>query len=234
MKLPSISLAFFYCRHQDDQRNTFLAVTRTILTQLLNQNQELLPYLYDQCLSSGQPSLVSPKLCENLLKTVLTTISKTYLIIDGIDECIPSERKAILSYFTAIIDADVIPGRLRGLFVSQDENDIKKLLRAASTVRLQLSDNKSDIKGYATQWSLKIREKFKLSPDEQNHIALEVCRRAQGESNLLTHFTGKIVDLLEMFLFAKLVLTNLFGQTSKDKLYEELQPQTFPKGFEQA
>ena len=37
-----------------------------------------------------------------------------------------------------------------------------------------------------------------------------------------------------MFLFAKLVLTNLLAQTSREKLYDELQPGTFPKGFEQA
>jgi hypothetical protein len=37
-----------------------------------------------------------------------------------------------------------------------------------------------------------------------------------------------------MFLFAKLVLTNLFAQATIEKLYEELQPGTFPKGFEQA
>jgi hypothetical protein len=189
--VPSISLGFFYCKHQDDQRNTFLAVTRTILTQLLHQNQELLPYLYDQCLSSGQPSLVSLKLCEDLLKTVLSTISTTYLIIDGIDECILPERKAILSFFTAMIDADETPGRLRGMFVSQDENDIKKLLRAASVVRLQVGDNKSDIKGYATQWSLKIQEKFELSSDEQNYIVIEVCRRAQGEPNLLAFLQAR-------------------------------------------
>jgi len=37
-----------------------------------------------------------------------------------------------------------------------------------------------------------------------------------------------------MFLYAKLVLTNLYSQVSLEKLYEELQPGTFPKGFEQA
>jgi len=37
-----------------------------------------------------------------------------------------------------------------------------------------------------------------------------------------------------MFLFAKLVMTNLFAQATIEKLYEELQPGTFPKGFEQA
>jgi hypothetical protein len=37
-----------------------------------------------------------------------------------------------------------------------------------------------------------------------------------------------------MFLFAKLVLTNLLAQTTPEQLYKELQPGTFPKGFEQA
>jgi hypothetical protein len=37
-----------------------------------------------------------------------------------------------------------------------------------------------------------------------------------------------------MFLFAKLVLTNLHAQTTRKELEQELQPGTFPKGFEQA
>lgn len=37
-----------------------------------------------------------------------------------------------------------------------------------------------------------------------------------------------------MFLFAKLVLTNLCAQVTIEKLYKELEPETFPKGFEQA
>jgi hypothetical protein len=37
-----------------------------------------------------------------------------------------------------------------------------------------------------------------------------------------------------MFLFAKLVLTNIFAQTTLEQVSEELRPGTFPKGFEQA
>ena len=189
INLPSASTAFFYCKYQDDQRNTFLAVSRAILTQLVTQNQELLPYLYDKCLSSGQPSLVSSKLCEELLETMLTTIANTYIILDGLDECGLTERKAIISFFTSIIENNATPGSIRGLFVSQNENDIKKMLRGASAVRLEENDNKSDIKGYATHWSLKIQERFKLSPDEQKYIVLAVCERAEG-AQTLTIFDG--------------------------------------------
>jgi hypothetical protein len=37
-----------------------------------------------------------------------------------------------------------------------------------------------------------------------------------------------------MFLFAKLVLANLLAQLNVEDLSKELQPSTFPKGFEQA
>ena len=37
-----------------------------------------------------------------------------------------------------------------------------------------------------------------------------------------------------MFLFAKLVLTNLYGQTTRAELSEELQPARFPHGLDQA
>ena len=37
-----------------------------------------------------------------------------------------------------------------------------------------------------------------------------------------------------MFLFAKLVLTNLHSQTTKARLYAELEPENFPEGLEQA
>jgi hypothetical protein len=181
MKLSSTAVAYFYCKHQDDQRNNYLAVATAILAQLLYQNHDLLPYMYDQYLNSGQASLVSARLCNELLKTMLATMSNTYLIIDGIDECAKEERKAILSLFTFIIEADATPGRLRGMFVSQDENDIKILLRAASAVRLSESDIARDIESYSIHWSLKIQQKFELSPNEQKFIVAEVCKRAQGE-----------------------------------------------------
>lgn len=37
-----------------------------------------------------------------------------------------------------------------------------------------------------------------------------------------------------MFLYAKVVLDNLLGQVTLGRLEKELQPDTFPKGIEQA
>ncbi|TVY78217.1 C2H2 finger domain transcription factor crzA [Lachnellula suecica] len=215
--MDGVSTLFFYCKYLDNERRTFLAVARSMLSQLLDAHDDLLPYLYDQCISSGQVSLVSGQTSLELLKTCLESVGQTYIVVDGIDECEIPERKAILSFFTSLIENDVVPGRLRGLFVSQDENDIRKLLRTASVLRLTEDHNKSDIEAYTSHWLNKISIKFGISAATSTHIKTAILNGCDG-----------------MFLFAKLVLTNLHDQVSNEKFYQELQPDTFPKGFEQA
>lgn len=216
-KVPSTATIYFYCSYQDEQRKKFLSVARALIAQLLLQNDTLLPYLHEQCLASGQASLVSSQLCEDILKTCLTTMGTVYIIIDGIDECDFPERKAILSFVTSLVANSATPGKLRALFVSQDENDIKKLLRSCTVLRLTDDHNRSDIETYATKRSQEIQEKFQLSDETRRYIVNIVRDGSDG-----------------MFLFAKLVLANLLAQLSVEDLSKELQPGTFPKGFEQA
>jgi hypothetical protein len=120
-------------------------------------------------------------MCIELLKTALMILSKTYIIVESIDACAQAERNNILSFFTSIIEKDDTPGRLQGLFVSQDERDIKERLRRAAVVRLNDIDNKPDIRSYAKYWSLKIQEKFNLSANEREYIVSIVCERAEGK-----------------------------------------------------
>jgi len=150
------------------------------LAQLLRYDESLLPFLYEKCVSSGQVSLVSTQLCADILETCLKTIPKIYIVVDGIDECDFSERKSILSFFTPIIEGDDLPGKIRALFVSQDENDIRKLLRTASVLRLTDAHNKSDIESYANQWSVQIQKKFGLGDDTRKYIQSTVSNGSDG------------------------------------------------------
>jgi hypothetical protein len=184
MKIDSITVIYFYCSYQDAQRKSFLSLARAMLAQLLKHEPTLLSYLYESCVGSGQVSLVSTQLCAEILETCLKTTSKVYIIVDGIDECDPSERKSLLSFFTSLIERDDLPGKIRALFVSQDENDIRKLLRTASVLRLTDSHNKSDIESYATQWSSKIQEKFRLPNETTKYITSAV---SDGSDGMLHH-----------------------------------------------
>ncbi len=146
------------------------------------QNDDLLSYLYHKCMNSGQVSLVASQMCRELLETALRTVSKkTYIIIDGIDECVATERKAILSFLTPIVETEGISGQLRALIVSQDENDIRKLLKGASVLKLTDTHIRSDIEEFAKDWCLKIQQKFGLSIATTEYIKTAVCEGSEGK-----------------------------------------------------
>ena len=110
-------------------------------------------------------------------------MSKVYIVVDGIDECDVPERKSIISFFTSLIEnveRYATPGNIRALFVSQYENDIRKLLRSASVLSLTDSHNKSDIESYATQWSSRIQNKFKVNDDTKKYIMSTVSDGSDG------------------------------------------------------
>lgn len=199
-KVQSIAVIYFYCNYQDPQRKTFVAVARALLVQLLNLNDELLPYLYDKCIGSGQVSLVSSQLYKELLETALKTGSiQTFIVIDGLDECDPLERNAILSFLTPIVKAEGPTGRLRALIVSQDENDIRKVFRGSPVLKLMDAHNKSDIEGYADHWCSEIQKKFGLPVETTQYIRTAVCEGSDGnlmpQSQIIFFLTGVIRDV---------------------------------------
>jgi hypothetical protein len=112
-------------------------------------------------------------------------MSKTYIIIDGLDECDIVERKMILSLFTSLAAKDIASGRLKCLFISQDENDIRKLLKTSSILKLTGAHNKSDIEAYTTYWLEKIKKKFaEISDVTLNYIKASVCNQCDGTISL--------------------------------------------------
>jgi hypothetical protein len=216
-KKDKISLAYFYCRDQDGQRNKFPGVAKAMLAQLLQQNPDILAYLYDECLKSAKVTLASPHDCVKLLGAVLQAVPQSFIIIDGIDECEQKERRAILNFFVSAIN-NCEPGKIRGFFISQELNDIKTALHNPEILRLNEEYSKLDIRNYTMKRASDIQERFRLMPDEaRDHIVQLVCEGSDG-----------------MFLFAKLVLENFYGQQSLEDVYKEMRPDVFPHGFDQA
>ena len=158
-------------------------MAKAILVQILGQNKDLLPYLYHSCISSGQVTLTSPQLCKELLEVALKSLPKSYIIVDGLDECSIAERKMMISILTSTI-GDSSPGSLRGLFISQDENDIRRLLQQASSIRISENDNKEDIRKFSDLWAQRIQDKFELAQENADYISTAVLNGAEGEPNL--------------------------------------------------
>jgi hypothetical protein len=148
-----------------------------------SKDSDLLQVLYETSIDSGEQSLESQVLCGTLLTIALGSVSNNtclHIVIDGVDECDSAERKKIISGITAILRNES-SGRIRAIFISQPEIDIRSLLRNATVIRLRETDNESDISEYARRWCLKIQNKFVLAEAKRDSIHSLVCEAAGGK-----------------------------------------------------
>jgi hypothetical protein len=219
LKSKPLETIYFYCKHAEAEKNTSMAIFRGLLSQLIFQNRLLLPHCHEKTLAKGELTLTSAVTAQNLLELFFDCSSRQYVIIDGLDECSAIERKLVLAFFNSIIRKydSKDPGKFRIVFVSQDEDDIKSALKSAAWISLAPGNVEHDLQIFTGKWSDDIGQKFHLDTQQVNHIAELTCYRAEG-----------------MFLFAKLVLMNLYAQISKNELLRELNPSRFPEGLEQA
>ncbi|CAI6333480.1 unnamed protein product [Periconia digitata] len=220
--------SYFYCHHEDQSANTAVGVLRGLVDQLLDEYPSLLPQCYTRQTTSGEPSLRSLPLAKKLMEDFCATVPKMFLIIDGIDECEQMERKQLLEFLMGIVsqaDNDE-PGKLRVLFVSQEYADIKRVLHSSSATRvvpksvslLQQKDNEGDIQTYVKGWVDRIAN-----------------QHAPFEAELVDYLRNLTISRAKgMFLYAKLVMENLYHQPTRGDLMNAIKHENFPDGLKGA
>lgn len=176
------STAFFYCKHKDTSRNSFLAVAKGLLSQLLNQNKHLVQYFYEKSSNCGETSLHTRVLAGELLRVALSCSKRTYIVVDGLDECDTKERKHIVEFFRNTVEALPVADMdsIRCLFVSQDDREARKDLSNIPSINICPSDTKHDIHSFVMIWKDKIERKFGDLQGTRYDIAKIVTAKAQG------------------------------------------------------
>ncbi|KAK3997924.1 hypothetical protein QBC44DRAFT_376363 [Cladorrhinum sp. PSN332] len=216
--LDNVSLAFFYCNESDPSRNTFLSVARGLLAQLLPYDENLLLHMDKKRQESTDAILSRHGLAKEFLRVALKR-RKSYVILDGIDECQRDQRKEICGFFQEVVNS--LPRKnmdeIRCLFVSQDDGIARKDLSTLSTLAIRKEDNHCDIEEFSKHWQSKIETRFGKFPKEVLDIANLVTERAQG-----------------IFIFAKCVLEELFHQTSRQALLKDWNAEKFPIDLDEA
>lgn len=232
------TVLFFYCKHNDPDRNNFLALARSLLAQLLKQDIGLLLYFYQKCCSSGEAVLTSPTLVEELLHLAFRNCKSAYIVLDGLDECAREERKKITQWFRKLVEdlPASEPERLRCLFISQDDGVSRKDFSGLASIKIRTEDNKHDIDEYCRVEANKLKETFPLSDEKASTIASTVANSVKGMSCVISAYAlSKLLNArLGIFLLAKLMWINLSGQTSIERLESELEPNVFPNGIDDA
>ncbi len=177
------TVTYFYCKYQDPGRDNFKSVTRAPLAQFVQQNRNLLPFLYEECASNGQVVLESEKQIRDLLKTTCKGVEDGFIIVDGPDECSIPERRKLLTYLPQLISEanEDQKNTLRGLFVSRDEGDIRNLLSKAITRTIEARDNEIDIQSFAKSQLSGLIQKFDITENQSDELIAIITKRAKGE-----------------------------------------------------
>lgn len=178
---PSSTAIYFYCRHDDPYRNTFLALARSLLYQILKDNPDILDHLYEASTKSVK-TLRSTETSKRLLKDALMGIDNTFVVVDGLDECKRDEQRTMINFFEDFFSSQPFSGQtnLRCLLVSQDDAVPHRLLSSFPTIKIKPDDNKSDIEIYVNHRSKDIQSKFELGGEMTRDISTKVQRNAGG------------------------------------------------------
>ncbi|KAF2827401.1 hypothetical protein CC86DRAFT_290274 [Ophiobolus disseminans] len=207
---PASTVLFFYFMQEDTDRHTFFSMARTFLMQILEQNPDTLDYFYSKCCGSGI-LLSSRALIEDLLKLALANCDSTYIVLDGLDQCVSrKERGEVVRWFRDVTE-DLPPHmrhRFHCLFISQNDS-ARKDYRDLASITVDADKNEDDIEEFSKIQSKRLVAKLGISEKEASEIAVSVSASAEG-----------------MFLFAHLVWINLCGQSSIHALEEEMK--SFP------
>ncbi|KAK5057581.1 hypothetical protein LTR84_011581 [Exophiala bonariae] len=211
--------AYYYCRSDDINTLSSLAILKGILIQQLAWYPHLASYFQEQRQQKPEVTLNMESTARQIFETIAWESDRQYIIIDGLDECEKEDRKMIISFLTSLItkiDAK-IPSKLRLLIISQTEPDIRRLVERAREFELKANHNAQDIGSFVHTWMARLNNKFGLPEVTVTALEQRTCSLAKGQ-----------------FLFAKLVMENLFSQPTRDELYDELEETNFPKELSQA
>jgi hypothetical protein len=209
---PSTKPIYFFCKHDDPEKDTFLGMARSILHQLFLTDDNAFRYLFQAATAGCEIKLRSITLAKELLSTCLRSTGKVYAIIDGIDECHQTEQEHITKFWINYVEqssSDLEPSKC-ALF-SRDDTKTKSMFIGLPTIRVQGTAHEADVSSYSMKRTAELQQKFRLTDDEKNDIASKTASRAGS-----------------MFLFARLVMDNLSQQVSKDGIHVETAPDVFP------
>jgi hypothetical protein len=184
---------YFYCKDGDNQRDNFISIARGLLSQLVQQNTDLIPYFFEEATNSTEPILTSPPVTNKLLDMSIRNCKSVYIILDGIDECSREERKLITSWFRKIIE-ELPPTNaesIRCLFVSQDDGPARKDFAGLLAITIRSQDNEADIEEYSSVWVGRIKEKFAISDQTSNNIVTNILKTVEGIASTSDFFTWK-------------------------------------------
>lgn len=161
-----------------------------MIGQIVLQNDSLVPYVYEKAATCGEKPLKTLKRSQDTLEVALKSLDNVYIVVDGLDECPPSEKEAIASWFQTLIHSMSEDDRanMRCIFLCQNDKETSKLFKGLPSVQIGSADLAGDIKTFCRIEGERIKNKFALSDSEKDEIVQKVSHEAKGRYSLIKVF----------------------------------------------
>ena len=216
-------------------------MARSILSQLLAQDDSLLLHLEKAMDSSPTQSVLTNVALSKELLDIALKSRKTYIILDGIDECSRDVRKDICSWFRAVVEA--LPrtnqDEIRCLFISQDDGVGRKDLSMLPTLMISPSHNRDDIQRFSRAGQDRIEARLGPCPLDKSGLGIAQVVAARSQGTLLSPITPShnaqclTQPFKGMFIFAKCVIEELEQYLTKESIQHDWSAEGFPAEMEQ-
>ncbi|KAM5350993.1 hypothetical protein ACJ41O_003716 [Fusarium nematophilum] len=146
------STVYFFFEHDNVDQRSAKPMLRTILAQLIQQDETVLRYLHEKCASMDRNvELSSIRTLQDLVQDCLTCRRSACVVLDGLDECDENEPNAIITWFLdKVLPCAASRGcHLKLLVAGQRDGRLDQLLSAQPQIRLDtVNSHQRDIEDY--------------------------------------------------------------------------------------
>jgi NACHT domain len=179
------AVVFFYCKHDQPEKDTFTGILRGVLAQMVCKDTALASHLYEICSSKDQAGLST--MLENLAEIAFASQATSFVILDGLDECRTGEAEKALSWLLShqnhANNGDC--GHIRLLCVGQRNHVLQHMLSSAVDISLENAGHQEDVERYVKEQACRIKEEFEISSQVEEQIVTRVTNAAKSRKPAL-------------------------------------------------
>ncbi|KAK8113296.1 hypothetical protein PG984_013822 [Apiospora sp. TS-2023a] len=146
-----VATAYFYCdRNRKDHQDPGQIVA-SLVRQLSfrEDSQAVVGFIsdhYRQHQAKGFAAALTPRECIDLLTRLISMYRKVFLVVDGLEECDKTTRRAFMDTLESIRLGSTSTVKI--FIASRDDGDIKTRYNAISNLVVSVADNQDDIERF--------------------------------------------------------------------------------------
>lgn len=160
----------FYFEHGQSGKNLMMDMLRSIIEQLLLQDDAIVDDLHEAVLPAQPSDLCSVPWLQDVATRIILAQKRCYIVVDGLDECTLDQRKRVLQWLKTILSESKASNVVVKVLVSgQRDGVIDAMLHdCACTIRLDdQTAHLRDIENFSSSVLDQIKDRFPDLEDEE-------------------------------------------------------------------